>query len=138
MESVHRSGANFIVYVDHSDIRPGSLDALREGVRRLVALIDGLEPRLIAYGFHVDDAAGRMTVTAVHPDCASLELHLELGREKFRELAPMLTLREIEVYGPVTERARAMLEQKAEMLGGAGITALDTYAGFARTVTSHT
>jgi hypothetical protein len=75
-----------------------------------------------------------MTVTAVHPDSASLELHLELGRERFRDLGSMLTLREIEVYGPISDRARSMLEQKAAMLGSAGVTALSTYAGFARPV----
>jgi hypothetical protein len=128
------SNAEFIVYIDRSDVHEGSIDALKAGVGHLVTVMAGLEPRLVAYGFHFDEDAGRMTVTAVHPDSASLELHLKLGRERFRELAPMLTLREIEVYGPISDRARSMLEQKAAMLGGAGITALTTYAGFARPV----
>jgi hypothetical protein len=128
------SAAGFIVYIDRSDIQPGSIDALKVGVSHLVTLMDGLEPRLLAYGFHFDEDAGRMTVTAVHPDSASLELHLELGRERFRDLGSMLTLREIEVYGPISDRARSMLEQKAAMLGSAGVTALSTYAGFARPV----
>ena len=128
------AAAEFIVYIDHSDIHQGSIDALKTGVGQLVTVMAGLEPRLVAYGFHFDEDAGRMTVTAVHPDSASLELHLELGRERFRELGPMLTLREIEVYGPISDRVRSMLEQKAAMLGGAGITAVSTYAGFARPV----
>lgn len=134
MESVPSSSAKFIVYIDHSDIRPGSIDELKAGVSALVTAMGTLEPRLIAYGFHFDDGAGRMTVTAVHPDSASLELHLELGHERFRGLGPLLTLREIEVYGPISDQARSMLEQKATMLGGAGITVLNTHAGFARTV----
>ena len=136
MESLRVSSASFIVYIDRSDIHPGSLEALKAGVIHLVDEIDRLEPQLIAYGFHVDEEAERMTVTAVHPDSASLELHLDVGREKFRGLADLLTLREIEVYGPVSERARAMLEQKAEMLGGARIVAVSTHAGFARTFSS--
>jgi hypothetical protein len=60
-----------------------------------------------------------MTVVAVHPDSASLELHLEIGRTEFRKLADMITLRRIEVYGSVSAKARAMLQEKATMLGGA-------------------
>ena len=83
--------------------------------------------------FHLDEEAGRMTVTAVHPDSASLELHMEVGREEFRKLGDMITLRRIEVYGSISERAREMLEQKATMLGGSGVTVVERFAGFART-----
>lgn len=124
---------DLIVYVDHSDIHEGSLHELKEGIRRLVDVIDAREPQLIAYGFHFDEQASRMTVTAVHPDSASLELHLEIGNEEFRKLGSMITLRQIEVYGTIRERAREMLEQKAAMLGGAGLTVTERFAGFART-----
>ena len=126
--------AELIVYVDHSDIHEGRLEDLREGIRRLVEVIEGLEPQLIAYGFHLDEEAGRMTVTAVHPDSASLELHMEVGREEFRKLGEMITLRQIEVYGSISERARQMLEQKATMLGGTGVTVTERFAGFDRTL----
>jgi hypothetical protein len=122
-----------IVHVDHSDIDEGRLQDLKEGIRRLVDVIDVREPQLIAYGFHLDDEAGRMTVTAVHPDSASLELHLEIGNEEFRKLGGMITLSQMEVYGSISERAREMLEQKATMLGGRGVTVTERFAGFART-----
>jgi hypothetical protein len=53
-----------------------------------------------------------MTVAAVHPDTASLELHLEVGNEVFRKLGEMITLREIQAYGRVSQRAREMMEQR--------------------------
>ena len=127
---------DLIVYVDHSDIHEGRLHELEHGIRRLVDVIDAREPRLIAYGFHLDEQASRMTVTAVHPDSASLELHLAIGNEEFRKLGSMITLRQIEVYGSISERAREMLQQKAVMLGGANLTVSERFAGFART--SHT
>ena len=46
--------------------------------------------------FHFDEGANRMTVTAVHPDSASLQLHMEVGREEFRKLGRMLTLTAVE------------------------------------------
>jgi hypothetical protein len=126
-------GAELLVYVDHSDIHEGRIEDLKEGIHRVVDIIEALEPRLIAYGFHLDEVAGRMTVTAVHPDSASLELHIDVGREEFRKLADMITLRQIEVYGPISERAREMLKQKATMLGGSDVTVTERFAGFART-----
>ena len=125
--------AELIVYIDQSDIHEGRLEDLQEGIRRLVDVIEALEPRLIAYGFHLDEEAGRMTVTAVHPDSASLELHLEIGNEEFRKLGDLITLTQIQVYGSISERASEMLEQKATMLGGSGVTVTERFAGFART-----
>ena len=125
--------ADLIVYVDHSDIRADRLADLKEGIRQLVDVIEARVPRLIAYGFHLDEDAGRMTVTAVHPDSASLEMHLEIGKEEFRKLSDMITLRKIEVYGSISENARGMLEQKAAMLGGSGVTVTERFSGFSRT-----
>jgi hypothetical protein len=45
----------------------------------------------------------------------------------------MLTLTGIEVYGSISARAREMLEQKAKMLGGSGVSVTERFAGFART-----
>ena len=120
-----------IVYIDHSDIHEGRLEDLKEGIRRLVDVIETHEPQLIAYGFHVDEEAARMTVIAVHPDTASLELHMEIGKEEFRKLGDLITLRQIQVYGRIGERAREMLAQKAKMLGGSGVSVSEPFAGFA-------
>jgi hypothetical protein len=92
------------------------------------------QSRLIAYGFHLDEAAGRMTVTAVHPDSASLELHMQIGHEEFRKLGEMLTLRQVEVYGTISDQARQMPEQKVQMLGGS-VTVTERFCGFARMTT---
>jgi hypothetical protein len=131
---VARHGASTsepIVYIDHSDIREGSLDELKAGVRRLVELIDAQEPRLLAYGFYIDDAAGQMTVVAVHPDSASLELHIDIGSGEFRKLAHLLTLTAIECYGRPSERALDQLRRKAEMLGNGGtVISIGRFAGF--------
>jgi hypothetical protein len=124
--------ADVVVYVDHSDVDLSRLEELREGIRRVVSLIEAEEPQLIAYGFHIDEVRGRMAVTAVHPDSASLELHLEVGREAFRTLGSMITLTGIEVYGSISERARAQLEKKVQMLGAGEVVVTERFAGFAR------
>ncbi|MDP9143693.1 MAG: hypothetical protein M3N43_03190 [Actinomycetota bacterium] len=125
-----RSG--LIVYIDRSDVSEDRKQDLKAGIRRLVDVIQSLEPQLISYAFHLDEEAAAMTVVAVHPDSASLELHLEIGRTEFHKLADMITLRQIEVYGSVSDKARAMLQEKATMLGGTDVTVHERFAGFDR------
>jgi hypothetical protein len=42
------SASEPIVYIDHSDVREGSLEELKTGVRQLVDFIDAREPQLIS------------------------------------------------------------------------------------------
>ena len=73
-----------------------------------------------------------MTVVAVHPDSASLELHLDIGGDEFRKLAHLVTLTAIECYGRPSERAVALLQRKAAALGGSGsVVFIGRFAGFA-------
>lgn len=120
-----------IVYIDHSDIRDGSIEELKAGVQRLVDLIDAREPQLIAYGFYIDEEAAKMTVVAVHPDPASLELHMGIGGGEFRKLAHLLRLTAIECYGRPSERALEQLRHKVATLGEGGtVTSIGRFAGF--------
>ena len=125
------SASELIVYIDHSDIREGSLDELKAGVRGLVEFIRSREPQLIGYGVYIDEAAARMTVVAIHPDSASLELHLDVGGAEFRKLAHLLTLTAIECYGKPSARALEQLRQKAAALGQATtLVTVGPFAGF--------
>jgi hypothetical protein len=126
------SASEPIVYIDHSDIREGAIEELKAGVRRLVDFIDAREPQLIAYGFYIDEDAGKMTVVAVHPDSASLELHMDIGSREFRKLAHLLTLTAIECYGRPSERALEQVRSKAATLGDGGtLVSVGRFAGFA-------
>jgi hypothetical protein len=126
------SASEPIVYIDHSDIREGSIEELKAGVQRLAEFIEAREPQLFAYAFYIDEEAATMTVVAVHPDSASLELHLDIGSGEFRKLAHMLTLTAIECYGRPSERALEQLRQKAATLGDGGtVVSVGRFAGFA-------
>jgi hypothetical protein len=124
-------GSEPIVYIDHSDVREDLIDELKEGIQRLVEFIDAREPQLISYGFYLDEDASRMTVVAVHPDSASLELHMDIGGEEFRKLAHLVTLTAIECYGRPSERALEQLRSKAAALGDGGtVVSIERFAGF--------
>jgi hypothetical protein len=101
-------------------------------MRDLAAFVEEREPQLIAYHCCIDEAESTMSVLAVHPDSASMELHMILGGPKFKAFAPLIRLRAIDVYGRPTSAVVERLHQKAEMLGGGIVTLHTLEAGFTR------
>jgi len=72
-------------------------------------------------------------VVSVHPNSTSLERHIQLGAPEFRKLAPYIDLREIEVFGQLSEAAADLVRKKAAALGvGGRITLHERSAGFGR------
>lgn len=121
-----------ILYIDHSDVRSGTVAELRGAVSQLVAFVEEREPQLLAYGFAIDEEALAMTVIAAHPDSASLERHLTIGGPEFQRVGAFITLRSIEVYGHPSPAAVEQLRDKARALGDATIVVHGLASGFAR------
>lgn len=115
-------GSQPLVYIDRSTVNPGATAGLKAAIADLVRFVEAREPRLAVYGFHLDEAASTMSVVAVHPDSASLEI---AGPEFIR-------LRQIEVFGSPSQHAVSQLRDKAAMLGGAEVIVRPAEAGFAR------
>lgn len=127
------SAADAVLYLDRSDVHADRWDDLEAAIPALVAFVDAHQPQMSAYGLYLDEHTHRMTVVAVHPDSASLERHIEIGGPEFKRLAPFLTLREIEVFGRLSEKAAELVRQKAAMLGDGGrVTLHARFAGFDR------
>jgi len=130
---VDGEGARGVVYIDRSDVHPERWGELVDGVRALAAFVESQQPQMGAYAVYLDEKAHRMTVMSVHPDSASIERHIEIGGPEFKRLAPFLELREIEVFGHLSERAQELVRQKAAALGEDGsVTLHEQFAGFDR------
>jgi hypothetical protein len=121
-----------LVYVDISRIRAGKLAELTSAMDDLARYVEAHMPRLLAYGFYLDEDRATMTVVALHPDSPSLEFHLDEGREAFRRFADFIELQRIEVYGAVSPAVLERLHQKAKMLGDASVVVHELHAGFSR------
>ena len=122
-----------IVYIDRSDIRPGKVEEVRRRIIDVVEFVQANEPQLIVYAFSIDEMGPSMTVVAVHPDSASLDLHIRIGSPAFRTLADLIDLRSIEVYGAVTATVLDQLHAKARMLGESATVIVHPHSsGFAR------
>ena len=121
-----------IVYVDVSHIREGRLDDLETAMDHLSRFVETNMPRVLSYGFFLDESRTTMTVVAVHPDSASLEFHMDEGNEEFRKFADLIELSRIDVYGNVSDGVRDRLRRKLRMLGRGDVTVHDFYDGFTR------
>ena len=114
-----------IVYVDRSVIRSPDIAGLRQALAGLTEFVREREPQLLLYGFEIDEQTATMRVIAVHPDAASLALHLSIGGPEFRkvgayielQVAVAVALQEILVFGTPTDTVRQQLLDKAAMLG---------------------
>jgi hypothetical protein len=127
------TSAGAVMYIDRSDVHEGAMDELEAGIRALVAFVDTHQPQMVTYAIYLDEGANKMIVVSVHPDSASLERHIDVGGPEFKKLAHLLTLREIEVFGALSERAVELVQQKAAALGDGGtVTLHEEFAGFHR------
>lgn len=128
-----RGSTGPVLYVDRSDVHENRWDELKAAIHALVAFVDSHQPQMATYGFYLDEDGHRMTVVSLHPDSASLERHVEIGGPEFKKLAPFLRLREIEVFGHLSEKAAELVRQKADTLGESGLVTLhEQFAGFDR------
>jgi hypothetical protein len=129
-----------VVYVDRSEVREGRVENLKAAMHDLAALVEQRMPQLLKYGFYLNEDAAEMTVVAVHPDSASLELHLEAGASAFRNMGEFIVLQSIDVYGRPNEKVLDLLGQKADALGEGETPVVihDQQAGFSRISTGVT
>ena len=131
LEADHSPGP--VLYLDRSDVHEDRWDELKAAARALVAFVDRHQPQMVTYGVYLDEDTHQMTVMSVHPDSASLERHVDIGTPEFRKLAPFLTLRQIEVFGHLSDRATTRVREKAATLGDGGTVVVhERFAGFDR------
>lgn len=123
---------NFIAYLDTSEVRPGKLDELKEAMAGLAAFVEQNEPQILSYCVYFSEDGGTMKVMHLHSDLASLELHLKVAGAKFLPVAPLITMKSIEVFGRPSEDLLARLRAKARLLGTGSVTVHEVHAGFAR------
>jgi hypothetical protein len=121
-----------IMVIDRSEIRAGKLQDLEEAVGALAAFVETNEPRPISYDVYFDVDRTTMTVVQVHPDLASMELHMNLAGPAFPKFAELLTLRTMDVYGEPSDVLLDSLRRKIEMLGSGVVTVHVHRAGFNR------
>jgi hypothetical protein len=121
-----------ITFVDSSDVREGRLDELKAAINEMVEFVESNEPRPIAYNVYLNENSTRMTVVQVHPDSASMELHMKLAGSVFRRFVDLITLTSMDIYGTPSDELLEQIRRKVQMLGNATVAVHQLHAGFAR------
>lgn len=121
-----------IVYVDHSEVRAGRLDELKDAIDELARFVEDHVPRIAAYQVYFSVDGSHMTVLHVHRDAESLDEHMRIAGPRFPKFADFVRLTRIEVYGEPSRQALEEIHAKAERLGGADVEVCLHHAGFSR------
>jgi hypothetical protein len=107
------------IFIATNRLRPGKLDAERERVDELVSFLAANEPRLLAFNEYANDEGTEVGVVQVHPDAASMELHMDVVAERaaraYEETLEATT--SIQVFGEPSAAVLEMLRRQA----GAGV-----------------
>src|SRR3954471_21651403 len=107
------------IFIATNRLRPGAYEAERRRVPGLVDFIEAGEPRLLAFNENANAERTEVTVVQVHPDAASMEFHMSVGRERAAQ-AYSKTLdatTQIQVFGTPSDAVVETLRVQA----GAGV-----------------
>jgi hypothetical protein len=105
---IRRGGAEVVstpfVYVGTWTIKSGKQEQARKWLSDHAAFIEENEPRMIAFQVYFDEGGNKASVVQVHPDSASMELHMQLIAEHMGAAFEVIdTILSEQYYGPMSD-----------------------------------
>jgi hypothetical protein len=100
-------------------IRDGKLDAAKKALEELTTHVDANEPRLHHFGFYLDEDGRTVTCVQVHPDSASMELHMKVIADHLQDAGDYLDFGDMQtrVFGvPSPELLRELRDMDGDAL----------------------
>jgi hypothetical protein len=92
------------VYVGTWTIKPGKQDEARKWLSDHATFIEQNEPRMVAFQVYFDEEGNKASVVQVHPDSASMELHMQLIAEHMDAAFEIIdTILSEQYYGPMSD-----------------------------------
>ncbi len=122
-----------LIFIATNKLREGALEAEARRAPGFADFVAANEPRLLGFNEYVDEDRSEVTIVQVHPDAASMELHLDLVRERaaraFAETLEATT--RVQVLGtPSEEMLRSLRSQAGDRFAFSAATR--HLAGFTR------
>ena len=122
------------IFIGTHRLKEGKLSDFEAAWRDLVAVVEANEPQMIAFNAYASEDGTEVAVVQLHPDAASMELHMQVVREHitsaYEELLEETT--SIQINGELSDAARGMIEH----LAGSGVALNvkpNALGGFTRT-----
>ena len=86
------------IFVGTYGIREGKLEAAKQAFQDLVRHVEANEPRLQVFGMYFDADHNQATCVQVHPDEASMELHLKVIAGHLQDAGDYLDFASMRTY----------------------------------------
>ena len=107
------------IFIGTHRLKEGKLGDFERAWKDLVDTVESKEPQMISFNAYANEDGTEVAVVQVHPDAASMELHMAVVREHitqaYEELLEGTT--SIQVFGELSEAARGMMQH----LAGSGV-----------------
>lgn len=100
-----------IIFVSHSRVREGKLEAFRELSRQMFPMLKASKPgTLLHYGYLSEDGSD-LAFVHVFPDGEAMDAHFEGAGDRAGSAMDYIETYRFEVYGTASEQVIAMLSQ---------------------------
>lgn len=99
------------IFIGTYSIRQGKLEAFKEHIKEFCRYVEENEPRLIHFGCYFDEPETEVSFVQVHPDPASMELHMQVISEHLESAFDYLEKsRGMQVFGAPGEALMQLLK----------------------------
>jgi quinol monooxygenase YgiN len=121
------------VYVGTMTIQPGKQEEAHKRLAELIDFVETNEPRMIAFHVYLDEQEGKLTIVQLHPDSASMELHMQVNAKHFTTAFGFLeSVVSEQYYGAISQTLATELAKWDDP--AIVVTRMPTYeGGFTRT-----
>ena len=107
------------IFIGTHRLKEGKLSDFEASWKELVDVVEAKEPQMIAFNAYANEDGTEVAVVQLHPDAASMELHMGVVREHitkaYEDLLEETT--SIQIFGELSDAARGMIEH----LAGSGV-----------------
>jgi hypothetical protein len=107
------------IFIGTHRLQDGKLPDFEKAFGELVDVVETNEPQMMGFNGYSNEDGAEVAVVQIHPDVASLQIHMQVVREHitnaYEELLDETT--SIQVFGELSDEARSMMQQ----LAGSGV-----------------
>lgn len=103
------------IFIGTHKIKEGRVEEFRADATALAKLVEEREPRILAFDLFFNEDETEATVVQVHPDAASMLVHMQVAAEHIEKGASeLLETKEIQVYGAPNDGVLEMITQLSQ------------------------
>ncbi len=100
-----------IVFISHSKVKEGKLEAVREFGEEVFSVMEAEKPGTVLHYGYLNEEATEIHFVHVFPDAEAMDAHMVGAAERVRNADEFIDTFEFEIYGTPSEATLTMLRQ---------------------------